>query len=63
MKCPWCHAERSEVTNTIARYKDDAMIKRHRRCRACGKTWATYESYQDGVDYAGVAADPGKVAG
>lgn len=61
MKCPWCGAERSEVTNTIPRYKDDSLIKRHRRCRVCGKTWATYESCQEGVDYAGAAMDPGKV--
>src|SRR5450759_2282107 len=42
MKCPYCHHEDTQVTDS--RMADDgSAIKRRRQCKNCGRRFTTYE--------------------
>lgn len=42
MKCPYCHREDTQVTDSRLT-PDGSAVKRRRRCRHCGKRFTTYE--------------------
>lgn len=42
MKCPYCHREDTQVTDSRLTQDGDA-VKRRRRCKHCGKRFTTYE--------------------
>jgi transcriptional repressor NrdR len=42
MKCPYCHREDTQVTDSRLT-PDGQAVKRRRRCRQCGKRFTTYE--------------------
>jgi transcriptional repressor NrdR len=42
MKCPYCHREDTQVTDSRLA-EDGAAIKRRRRCKHCGRRFTTYE--------------------
>ncbi|MBF6611625.1 MAG: transcriptional repressor NrdR [Chloroflexi bacterium] len=42
MKCPYCHQEDTQVTDSRLTADGDA-VKRRRRCKQCGRRFTTYE--------------------
>jgi transcriptional repressor NrdR len=42
MRCPICHLAETDVIDTRKLYDGD-VIRRRRRCRACGRRFTTYE--------------------
>ncbi len=42
MKCPWCHADNDQVTDTRS-CENGYAIRRRRRCLECGRRFTTYE--------------------
>jgi transcriptional repressor NrdR len=42
MKCPYCHNEDTQVTDSRLA-EDGAAVKRRRQCKRCGKRFTTYE--------------------
>jgi transcriptional repressor NrdR len=42
MKCPYCHNEDTQVTDSRLTENGEA-VKRRRRCRNCGRRFTTYE--------------------
>lgn len=42
MKCPYCHEEDTQVTDSRLSQEGEA-VKRRRRCKACGRRFTTYE--------------------
>lgn len=42
MKCPYCHREDTQVTDSRLS-ADGQAVKRRRRCKHCGKRFTTYE--------------------
>jgi transcriptional repressor NrdR len=42
MKCPWCHTDNDQVTDTRS-CENGYAIRRRRRCLACGRRFTTYE--------------------
>lgn len=42
MKCPYCHQEDTQVTDSRLTQDGDA-VKRRRRCKQCGRRFTTYE--------------------
>ncbi len=42
MKCPYCHRDDTQVTDSRLT-EDDTAVKRRRRCKHCGKRFTTYE--------------------
>src|SRR4051812_38802104 len=42
MKCPYCHQEDTQVTDSRLT-EDGAAVKRRRRCKHCGRRFTTYE--------------------
>ena len=42
MRCPYCHREDTQVTDSRLS-ADGQAVKRRRRCKHCGKRFTTYE--------------------
>ncbi len=42
MKCPYCHQEDTQVTDSRLT-EDGAAVKRRRRCKHCSRRFTTYE--------------------
>src|SRR5215217_4037017 len=42
MKCPYCHYEDTQVTDSRLA-EDGSAVKRRRQCKRCGKRFTTYE--------------------
>ena len=42
MRCPFCHFVETDVVDTRKLYEGE-VIRRRRRCRACGRRFTTYE--------------------
>src|SRR5436853_7769466 len=42
MKCPYCHQEDTQVTDSRLA-EDGSAVKRRRQCRNCKKRFTTYE--------------------
>lgn len=42
MKCPYCHREDTQVTDSRLT-SDGDVVKRRRRCKQCGRRFTTYE--------------------
>src|SRR2546421_11274293 len=42
MRCPYCHQEDTQVTDSRLS-ADGQAVKRRRRCKHCGKRFTTYE--------------------
>lgn len=46
MLCPYCHKDNNTVyTSSPPWYHDKITIKRYRKCKCCGASFATIEKY------------------
>ena len=44
MDCPFCHAEKTEVTDSrFVRMNEGSQVRRRRKCTECGGRFTTYE--------------------